>query len=175
MGLGCAIADNILLFDVPGDCVLMYKHLLFRFTLASQVAVIVLLLAILGTGGMVIAGWLGQGIQGSAHAINTAGTLRMQSYRLLAAVPLSTDDEHLFNEMRATVFSPTLAYAARRDNQTQSLQALQLYWKMSWLRHCAAPASRNLSARRLPCLLAESTNWSAPLIAPQKHALSGLY
>lgn len=129
MGLGCAIADNILLFDVPGDCVLMYKHLLFRFTLASQVAVIVLLLAILGTGGMVIAGWLGQGIQGSAHAINTAGTLRMQSYRLLAAVPLSTDDEHLFNEMRATVFSPTLAYAARRDNQTQSLQALQLYWE----------------------------------------------
>ncbi len=42
---------------------------------------------------MAVSGWLVQGVQGSAHAINKAGSLRMQSYRLLAAVPLSEKDK----------------------------------------------------------------------------------
>ncbi len=54
---------------------------------------------------MAVSGWLVQGVQGSAHAINKAGSLRMQSYRLLAAVPLSEKDKPLIKEMEQTAFS----------------------------------------------------------------------
>ncbi|MDF7783900.1 type IV pili methyl-accepting chemotaxis transducer N-terminal domain-containing protein, partial [Klebsiella pneumoniae] len=39
----------------------------------------------IGVAGMAISARLVNGVQGSAHAINKAGSLRMQSYRLLAA------------------------------------------------------------------------------------------
>ena len=67
----------------------MLKRLLSPLTLFNQLALIVLLLALLGVAGMSLAGWLAQGIQGNAHAINKAGSMRMQSYRLLAAIPLN--------------------------------------------------------------------------------------
>lgn len=57
----------------------MLKRRFSPLTLANQLAIIVLLLAGLGMGGMALAGWLAQGVQGSAHAINKAGSLRMQS------------------------------------------------------------------------------------------------
>ncbi|VEB84204.1 nitrate/nitrite sensor protein NarX [Citrobacter koseri] len=77
---------------------------------------------------MAISGWLVQGVQGSAHAINKAGSLRMQSYRLLAAVPLSAHDQKLLDEMKQTAFSPELTRAAERDGQQEQLRALQDYW-----------------------------------------------
>ncbi|WP_416821697.1 type IV pili methyl-accepting chemotaxis transducer N-terminal domain-containing protein, partial [Cronobacter sakazakii] len=77
----------------------MLKRRFSPLTLANQLAIIVLLLAGLGMGGMALAGWLAQGVQGSAHAINKAGSLRMQSYRLLAAVPVGTTRTDMFNEM----------------------------------------------------------------------------
>ena len=67
---------------------------------------------------------------GEARAINLAGSLRMQSYRLLAAVPLGENDQKLLDEMTATVFSPELQYAARHDDQQRQLQALQHYWQL---------------------------------------------
>lgn len=67
----------------------MLKRCLSPLTLVNQVALIVLLSTAIGLAGMAVSGWLVQGVQGSAHAINKAGSLRMQSYRLLAAVPLS--------------------------------------------------------------------------------------
>jgi two-component system nitrate/nitrite sensor histidine kinase NarX len=70
---------------------------------------------------MAISGWLVHGVQGSAHAINEAGSLRMQSYRLLAAVPLTQDDQKLLDEMERTVFSPELE-CRRRDGQQASLK-----------------------------------------------------
>jgi len=57
-------------------------------SLVSQIALLMLLLGLLGIGGMSVAAWMAQSIQGNAHAINKAGSLRMQSYRLLASVPL---------------------------------------------------------------------------------------
>lgn len=54
---------------------------------------------------MAVSGWLVQGVQGSAHAINKAGSLRMQSYRLLAAVPLDASDQSLLDEMEQTALA----------------------------------------------------------------------
>lgn len=78
---------------------------------------------------MAVSGWLVQGVQGSAHAINKAGSLRMQSYRLLAAVPLSEKDTPLLKEMEQTAFSPELSRAAERDGQQEQLKSLQEYWR----------------------------------------------
>ncbi|HAT7523197.1 MAG: nitrate/nitrite two-component system sensor histidine kinase NarX [Citrobacter koseri] len=106
----------------------MFKRCLSPLTLVNQLALIVLLSTAIGVAGMAISGWLVQGVQGSAHAINKAGSLRMQSYRLLAAVPLSAHDQKLLDEMKQTAFSPELTHAAERDGQQEQLRALQDYW-----------------------------------------------
>ncbi|CAH6046964.1 nitrate/nitrite two-component system sensor histidine kinase NarX [Citrobacter koseri] len=106
----------------------MFKRCLSPLTLVNQLALIVLLSTAIGVAGMAISGWLVQGVQGSAHAINKAGSLRMQSYRLLAAVPLSAHDQKLLDEMKQTAFSPELTRAVERDGQQEQLRALQDYW-----------------------------------------------
>jgi two-component system nitrate/nitrite sensor histidine kinase NarX len=106
----------------------MLKRLFSPLTLVNQLALIVLLSTAIGVTGMAISGWLVQGVQGSAHAINEAGSLRMQSYRLLAAVPLTPEDNPLLDDMERTAFSPELVIAARRDGQQAQLKALQDYW-----------------------------------------------
>ncbi len=53
----------------------------------------------------------------------------MQSYRLLAAVPLSEKDKPLIKEMEQTAFSAELTRAAERDGQLAQLQGLQDYWR----------------------------------------------
>lgn len=106
----------------------MLKRLLSPLTLVNQLALIVLLLATLGIAGMSLASWLAQGIQGNAHAINKAGSLRMQSYRLLAAIPLTEKDSSLLNEMEQTTWSDDLQQAALRDGQQVQLSQLQHYW-----------------------------------------------
>ncbi len=76
-----------------------------------------LLATIIGVAGMAISARPVNGVQGSAHAINKAGSLRMQSYRLLAAIPLNENDQKLVADMTATVFSPELQNSARRDGR----------------------------------------------------------
>ena len=106
----------------------MLKRCLSPLTLVNQLALIVLLSTAIGVTGMAISGWLVQGVQGNAHAINEAGSLRMQSYRLLASVPLTQADQPLIDEMERTAFSPELERAAIRDGQQSQLKALQGYW-----------------------------------------------
>lgn len=107
----------------------MLKRLFSPLTLVNQLVLIMLLSTVTGIAGMAISGWLVQGVQGSAHAINKAGSLRMQSYRLLAAIPLQEDERYLLTEMEQTAFSNELAQAAARDKQQVQLRALQNYWR----------------------------------------------
>ena len=106
----------------------MLKRLLSPITLFNQLALIVLLLALLGVAGMSLSGWMAQGIQGNAHAINKAGSMRMQSYRLLAAIPLGEQDIPLLQEMETIISSPDLQLAAKEGGQEARLTALQYYW-----------------------------------------------
>ncbi|EGX7350219.1 nitrate/nitrite two-component system sensor histidine kinase NarX [Salmonella enterica subsp. enterica serovar Cerro] len=106
----------------------MFKRCFSPLTLVNQLALIVMLSTAIGVAGMAVSGWLVQGVQGSARAINKAGSLRMQSYRLLAAVPLDAKDQKLLDEMEQTAFSPELTRAAERDGQQKQLKALQDYW-----------------------------------------------
>ena len=120
----------------------MLKRLCAPLTLANQLALVVLMLALLGLAGMAVSAWLTQGIQGSAHAINKAGSLRMQSYRLLAAVPLRPDDDSLIHEIEQTAWDPELKHIAERDGEHPQLDALQDYWHSR-----LEPALRQASTR----------------------------
>ncbi|SUX98672.1 nitrate/nitrite sensor protein NarX [Citrobacter koseri] len=126
----------------------MFKRCLSPLTLVNQLALIVLLSTAIGVAGMAISGWLVQGVQGSAHAINKAGSLRMQSYRLLAAVPLSAHDQKLLDEMKQTAFSPELTRAAERDGQQEQLRALQDYWHTETGARAATRAGQKRRCRR---------------------------
>ncbi|WP_039056458.1 nitrate/nitrite two-component system sensor histidine kinase NarX [Enterobacter sp. Bisph1] len=106
----------------------MLKRLFSPISLVNQLALLMLLSTVIGVTGMAISGWLVHGIQGSAHAINKAGSLRMQSYRLLSAIPLDAHEQYLLDEMEYTAFSTDLAQAATRDGQQAQLNALQNYW-----------------------------------------------
>ena len=106
----------------------MLKRFFTPLTLANQLTLIALFITLIGMASMAITACLVHGIQGSAHAINQAGSLRMQSYRLLAAIPIHDSDQPLFDEMRKTVFSPELQLAAERDGQVKPLTTLQQYW-----------------------------------------------
>ncbi|MGL5241951.1 MAG: type IV pili methyl-accepting chemotaxis transducer N-terminal domain-containing protein, partial [Kluyvera ascorbata] len=106
----------------------MFKRFFTPLTLVNQLALIVLLSTLIGVASMMISARLVNGVQGSAHAINQAGSLRMQSYRLLAAIPVKPSDQTLFDEMQRTVFSPELQLAAERDGQVPQLKSLQQYW-----------------------------------------------
>lgn len=108
----------------------MLKRLFTPLTLVNQLALIVLLSTAIGVEGIGISARLVHGVQGSAHAINKAGSLRMQSYRLLAAIPLTEGDSKLLDDMNATVFSEELQNAALRDGQDSQLKALQQYWQL---------------------------------------------
>ncbi|HEY3986440.1 nitrate/nitrite two-component system sensor histidine kinase NarX [Cedecea sp.] len=107
----------------------MLKRLLSPLSLVNQLALVVMLLALLSVAGMSAAGWLAQGISGNAHAINKTGSMRMQSYRLLASVPLTAKDQVLLHEMEQTTWSNELNLAARRDGQLARLQQLQNDWR----------------------------------------------
>lgn len=107
----------------------MLKRFFTPLTLVNQLVLIILLSTAIGVTSIGISARLVQGVQGSAHAINKAGSLRMQSYRLLAAVPLKERDNALLAEMNATVFSAELQNAARQDGQERRLRALQQYWQ----------------------------------------------
>lgn len=108
----------------------MLKRLFTPLTLVNQLALIVLLSTAIGVAGIGISARLVHCVQGSAHAINKAGSLRMQSYRLLAAIPLTEGDSKLLDDMNATVFSEELQNAALRDGQDSQLKALQQYWQL---------------------------------------------
>ncbi|WP_336982333.1 MULTISPECIES: nitrate/nitrite two-component system sensor histidine kinase NarX [unclassified Cedecea] len=107
----------------------MLKRLFSPLSLVNQLALVVMLLAMLSVVGMAMAGWLAQGISGNAHAINKTGSMRMQSYRLLAAIPLTEQDKMLLREMEQTTWSDDLRLAAERDGQQSRLQQLQDYWR----------------------------------------------
>ena len=86
----------------------MFKRTLPSLSLVSQITLLMLLLGLLGIGGMSMAAWMAGSIEGNAHAINKAGSLRMQSYRLLSGVPLNTASARYIRQMEADPNSTAL-------------------------------------------------------------------
>ncbi|UTN99197.1 MULTISPECIES: nitrate/nitrite two-component system sensor histidine kinase NarX [Serratia] len=109
------------------------KRLLAPLSIVNQVAVLMILLGILGIAGMGISAWMSQSIQGNAHAINKAGSLRMQSYRLLSQVPLDARSEALIRELDQDQDSPDLQRSLEQEEMTEQFQTLHDYWQLTLL------------------------------------------
>lgn len=104
------------------------KRLLAPLSIVNQVALLMLLLGVLGIAGMSISAWMSQSIQGNAHAINKAGSLRMQSYRLLSQVPLDAHSNILMQGLDQDENSQDLQQALEREGLTPQLMTLRDYW-----------------------------------------------
>ncbi|MFI8415732.1 nitrate/nitrite two-component system sensor histidine kinase NarX [Serratia sp. NPDC078593] len=111
------------------------KPLLAPLSIVNQVALLMLLLGLLGIAGMSTSAWMSQSIQGNAHAINKAGSLRMQSYRLLAQVPLDDNSEVLIRELDADENSRDLQRSVEQEGLTGQFQALRAYWHQTLQPH----------------------------------------
>lgn len=100
-------------------------------SLVSQIALLMLLLGLLGIGGMSVAAWMAQSIQGNAHAINKAGSLRMQSYRLLASVPLTQASNGYLRQMEQDQDNEDLRRAVQSEDLQPEFDALRRYWMVT--------------------------------------------
>lgn len=109
----------------------MLKRVLTPLSLVNQIALLMLLLGLLGIGSMSIASWMSQSIQGNAHAINKAGSLRMQSYRLLASVPLNTTGDAYLRQIEKDQDNDDLLRAVQREKLQPEFDALHRYWILS--------------------------------------------
>ena len=109
----------------------MLRRAVTPLSLVSQIALLMLLLGLLGIGGMSIAAWMAQSIQGNAHAINKAGSLRMQSYRLLASVPLTPASDAYLRQMEQDQESEDLRRAVQSEDLQPEFDALRRYWMIT--------------------------------------------
>jgi len=106
----------------------MIKRALAPLSLVSQIALLMLLLGLLGIASMSVASWMAQSIQGNAHAINKAGSLRMQSYRLLASIPLTPASNVYLRQMEQDQDSADLLRAVQGEKLQPEFDALRGYW-----------------------------------------------
>ncbi|HDL8090686.1 TPA: nitrate/nitrite two-component system sensor histidine kinase NarX [Yersinia enterocolitica] len=101
----------------------------YLIPLVNQIALLMILLGMLGLAGMTISSWMAQSIQGNAHAINKAGSLRMQSYRLLSMVPLDKGDLPYLAALEQDKTSDDLQHALQREGLTRQYQQIERYWQ----------------------------------------------
>lgn len=94
----------------------------------------------------------------------------MQSYRLLAAVPLSEKDKPLIKEMEQTAFSAELTRAAERDGQLAQLQGLQDYWRNELIPALMRAQNRETVSADVSQFVAGLISWYLVLTAPRKCA-----
>ncbi|WP_265498248.1 nitrate/nitrite two-component system sensor histidine kinase NarX [Providencia rustigianii] len=99
-----------------------------RFSIINQVIGLMLLIAILGIIGMTISNRMIISAQGNAHAINTSGSLRMQSYRLLSLTPLNQQNQSYLNELENDLLSPELTQVVKIENLTPQFNKIHDFW-----------------------------------------------
>ncbi|EKT55344.1 nitrate/nitrite two-component system sensor histidine kinase NarX [Providencia burhodogranariea] len=99
-----------------------------RFSIINQVIGLMLLIAILGIIGMTISNRMIISVQGNAHAINTSGSLRMQSYRLLSLVPLNAHSEKYLDALEHDLSNPELTQVVKAEDLTAKLTDLHTFW-----------------------------------------------
>ncbi|MCW2256420.1 two-component system nitrate/nitrite sensor histidine kinase NarX [Providencia alcalifaciens] len=117
-----------------------------RFSIINQIIGLMLLIAILGIIGMTISNRMIISVQGNAHAINTSGSLRMQSYRLLSLVPLNDHSEKYLNALESDLSSPELTQVIKAEDLTEKLSDLHTFW-LETLRPALTTASSPNDAR----------------------------
>lgn len=101
----------------------------YRFSIINQIAILMLLFTLLGVVGMAISNHIILSVQGNAHAINKSGSLRMQSYRLLSALPLDEQHRYYLHELETDLDSDELLQVLSNESLQSQYAQLNTYWK----------------------------------------------
>ncbi|MCT8250035.1 nitrate/nitrite two-component system sensor histidine kinase NarX [Proteus faecis] len=101
----------------------------YRFSIINQIAILMLLFTLLGVVGMAISNHIILSVQGNAHAINKSGSLRMQSYRLLSALPLDEQHRYYLHELETDLDSGELRQVLSNKSLQSQYAQLNTYWK----------------------------------------------
>lgn len=117
-----------------------------RFSIINQVIGLMLLIAVLGIIGMTISNRMIISVQGNAHAINTSGSLRMQSYRLLSLTPINQHNQNYLDELEKDLLSPELTQVVKIENLTPEFNKIHEFW-LNTLRPALTKASSPDDAR----------------------------
>ncbi|ETT04410.1 nitrate/nitrite two-component system sensor histidine kinase NarX [Providencia alcalifaciens] len=117
-----------------------------RFSIINQVIGLMLLIAVLGIIGMTISNRMIISAQGNAHAINTSGSLRMQSYRLLSLTPINEHNQNYLDALEKDLLSPELTQVVKIENLTPEFDKIHAFW-LNTLRPALTRASSPDDAR----------------------------
>jgi two-component system, NarL family, nitrate/nitrite sensor histidine kinase NarX len=101
----------------------------YLIPLVSQISLLMILPGMLGIAGMTLSSWMAHNIQDSAHAINKAGSLRMQSYRLLSVVPLNKNNLPYLTALEQDKTSSDLQRVLQREGLASQYQQIERYWQ----------------------------------------------
>ncbi|MBL1377056.1 histidine kinase [Zobellella iuensis] len=95
-------------------------------SLLTRITLLMLILVLLALVSLAASAWLSDKSGGRAYVINKAGSLRMQSYRLLSRVPLQDDADLLMLER--DLRDPVLVRVLDNDGLSQEHRQLQQQW-----------------------------------------------
>ncbi|WP_100159880.1 nitrate/nitrite two-component system sensor histidine kinase NarX [Proteus columbae] len=115
----------------------------YRFSIINQIAILMLLFTLLGVVGMAISNHIILSVQGNAHAINKSGSLRMQSYRLLSALPLDEPHRAYIQELEKDLGSQELLQVLTNTSLQSQYTQLNTYWKNTLKPALLAAKQRN--------------------------------
>ncbi|ATG74166.1 histidine kinase [Zobellella denitrificans] len=99
----------------------------FSRSLLTRITLLMLILVLLALISLAASAWLSDKSEGRAYVINKAGSLRMQSYRLLSRVPLQEEDDLLMLER--DLQDPLLVRVLDSDALSQEHRQLQQQWQ----------------------------------------------
>ncbi|MDD1016479.1 HAMP domain-containing protein [Pseudomonas rubra] len=127
-----------------------------RSSLPARAGLAVILIAVLALASSLSAGLIAWFSQGDAAAINTAGSVRMETYHLawkLAAGAEPAELERIRDSLQQRLNSPAL-YAVLEDGKNRELQAsyqqLQDYWQQTLLPALQGGNAAGFQASTLP-------------------------
>ncbi|MFB2779613.1 nitrate/nitrite two-component system sensor histidine kinase NarX [Shewanella mangrovisoli] len=120
----------------------------FNRTLSTvnKIGILIISLSLLWIIGMLTSSWVSNSIQGSAHAIDEIGAMRMKSYQLLSFVPLSNEHKLMLTNfpyisdlninhigLSKSEDINELNRYLDRENLANDFDGLQQYWDMKLL------------------------------------------
>lgn len=103
----------------------MLKHT----SILTQITGFMVLLTVFAVIGMGLTNQITESVQGNAHAINKSGTLRMQSYRFLSEIPLTTHSQQYLDDFESDLTLLAGMKAVSPAKIQQQFRSVEQTWR----------------------------------------------
>lgn len=117
----------------------------FSRSLLTRITLMMLTLVLLALASLVLSAWLSDKSEGRAYVINKAGSLRMQSYRLLSQLPLAGPEG--LQQLEQTLNDPLLIRVLDNDGLGEHRRQLLRHWQPLKAAFAQAEGSHLLAPR----------------------------